>query len=170
MKIAPVSQWPITHVFVVMLENHSFDNIFAFSGINGINAATTSDSNSYNEVTYDVQQSAPLSMPTDPGHEFLDVLEQLAFPVTTYPSGGPYPPINNSGFAANYATSTTEGPPAPPPAQDIGDVMACFATPTQLPVMQQFAQTFAICDQWYSSLPGPTWPIASSSTALRRPG
>lgn len=36
--------------------------------------------------------------------------------------------------------------------------MACFATPTQLPVMQQLAQTFAICDQWYSSLPGPTWP------------
>lgn len=157
-RIAPVSQWPITHVFVVMLENHSFDNIFAFSGINGINAATTSDSNSYNGVAYDVQQSAPLSMPTDPGHEFLDVLEQLAGPGATYPPGGPYPAINNSGFAANYATSTTEGPPAPPPARDIGDIMACFATPTQLPVMQQLAQTFAICDQWYSSLPGPTWP------------
>jgi phospholipase C len=154
-RLTPAS--PITHVFVVMLENHSFDNIFAMSGIPGITAATTSDSNSYAGNTYYVQSSAPLSMPTDPGHEFLDVVEQLAGEGSTYPPGGPYPPIDNSGFAANYATSTTEGP-VPPPAQDIGDVMACFATPTQLPVMHQLATQFAVCDQWYSSLPGPTWP------------
>src|SRR5258706_4628828 len=36
--------------------------------------------------------------------------------------------------------------------------MACFATPTQLPVLYQLATEFAICDQWHSSLPGPTWP------------
>lgn len=149
---------PITHVFVVMLENHSFDNMFAMSGIQGITAANTSDSNSYNGINYPVQPSASLSLPTDPGHEFDDVVEQLAGQNATYPSGGPYPPINNSGFAANYATSTTEGPPAPPPAADIGDIMACFATPTQLPVLYQLATQFTICDHWYSSLPGPTWP------------
>jgi len=153
---------PITHVFVVMLENHSFDNIFAMSGIKGITAATTSDSNSYNDGTNShtcyVQTSAPLSMPTDPGHEFKDVVEQLAGPGIKYPPGGPYPAINNSGFAANYATSTTEGPPSPPPAGEVCDIMACFATPTQLPVIYQLANEFAICDQWHSSLPGPTWP------------
>jgi phospholipase C len=154
MKIAPYSR--ISHMFVVMLENHSFDNMFAMSGIPGINAATASDCNSYDGQTYCVQPSAPLSMPTDPGHEFLDVVEQLAGQGATYPSGGPYPAINNSGFAANYATTTTEGPTPPP--QDIGDVMACFATPAQLPVINQLARSFAICDQWYSSLPGPTWP------------
>jgi phospholipase C len=152
-KLAPYS--PVTHVFTVMLENHSFDNIFAMSGIPGIMAATTGDCNSYNGKTYCVQPSAPLSMPTDPGHEFLDVLEQLT-EHTTYKSGAPYPPINKSGFAANYATSTTEGPT--PPAQDIIDIMACFATPKQLPVIYQLATEFAICDQWHSSLPGPTWP------------
>jgi len=155
-KLAPCS--PITNVFVVMLENHSFDNMFAMSKIHGITGATTSDSNSYNGETYAVQSSAPLSMPTDPGHELLDVVEQLGGQGATYPPGGPYPPINNSGFAANYATSTTEGPPAPPPPQDIGDVMACFATPTQLPVFYQLATEFALCDQWHSSIPGPTWP------------
>jgi phospholipase C len=36
--------------------------------------------------------------------------------------------------------------------------MACFATPTQLPVIYQLATEFAICDRWFSSLPGPTWP------------
>jgi phospholipase C len=153
-QLAPAS--PITNVFVVMLENHSFDNLFAMSGIPGITAATTADSNSYDGTPYNVQPSAPLSMPTDPGHEFLDVLEQLAGPGATYPSGGPYPPINNSGFAADYATSTTEGPA--PPAGDIGDVMACFATPNQLPVIYQAALAFALCDHWYAAMPGPTWP------------
>lgn len=153
-KLAPYS--PITHVFVVMLENHSFDNLFAMSGIPGLTAATTSDSNSYNGETYTVQPSAPLSMPSDPGHEFPDVVEQLGGQGATYPPGGPYPPIDNSGFVANYATTTSEGPL--PPAQDVGDVMACFATPTQLPVLYQLATEFAICDHWHSSLPGPTWP------------
>jgi phospholipase C len=94
-------------------------------------------------------------MPTDPGHEFTDVVAQLAGLGQTYPSGGPYPTINNSGFAANYATTTTEEP-APPAA--IGDIMQCFNTPSQLPVIYQLATQFAICDQWFSSLPGPTWP------------
>jgi phospholipase C len=33
----------IKNVFVLMLENHSFDNIFAMSGIQGINTATVQD-------------------------------------------------------------------------------------------------------------------------------
>jgi phospholipase C len=36
--------------------------------------------------------------------------------------------------------------------------MACFNTQTQLPVIYQLATQFALCDNWYSSLPGPTWP------------
>jgi phospholipase C len=149
---------PITHVFVVMLENHSFDNMFAMSAIPGINAATTSDSNAYDSVTYNVQPSAPLSLGSDPGHEFLDVLEQLAGPGACYPPGGPYPAIDNSGFAASYATSRSEGKPTPAPPGRIGDIMACFATPTQLPALYQLATQFALCDGWHSSLPGPTWP------------
>jgi phospholipase C len=148
----------IANVFVVMLENHSFDNVFALSGIPGIVAATSANSNSYDGSSYPVAGGAPLSMPTDPGHEFLDVVEQLCGQGATYQSGQPYPPIDNSGFASNYATSTTEGPPAPPPAADIGDVMRCFDTQAQLPVMYQLATEFALCDHWFSSLPGPTWP------------
>ena len=53
-RLAPYS--PVTHVFVVMLENHSFDNMFAMSGIPGITAATTANSNSYNGETYHVQE------------------------------------------------------------------------------------------------------------------
>jgi len=141
-----------------MLENHSFDNIFAMSGIPGINAATVQDSNSYKGETYPVQDGAPPCMTTDPGHEFKDVLEQLcgAEAACNY-KGGAYPCVNNSGFASSYATSVSEdtGTPA---AAHIGDIMACFNTRNQLPVIHQLAREFAICDNWYSSLPGPTWP------------
>ena len=150
----PVS--PIQNVFVLMLENHSFDNMLALSGIPGIIAATPSDSNSYNGITYNVQGNAPGNMPTDPGHEFTDVVEQLAGQGASYPPYGQYPAINNSGFAANYATTTTEG--KIPPAEDIGEIMMCFDTASQLPALYELASQFVVCDQWFSSLPGPTWP------------
>lgn len=156
-KLAPGA--PITHVFVVMLENRSFDHMFAMSEIKGITAATTKNSNSYKGKTYPVQNGAPLSLPTDPGHEFLDVVEQLGGEGAQdkWKNGGPYPSINNSGFVANYATTTDELTGLPP-AKDWGDVMACFHTPNQLKTLYQLATEFALCDQWYSSLPGLTWP------------
>jgi phospholipase C len=36
--------------------------------------------------------------------------------------------------------------------------MQCFDTQTQLPVIYQLATDFALCDQWFCSVPGPTWP------------
>jgi len=152
--IRPVS--PIKNVFVLMMENHSFDNMLALSGIPGLIAATPANSNSYNGTVYPVKGNAPGSMPTDPGHEFNDVVEQLAGAGAKYVPYGNYPRINNSGFASNYATSKTEGPT--PPAKDIGDIMKCFNTQSQLPVLYQLASQFVVCDQWFSSLPGPTWP------------
>lgn len=147
---------PITNVFVLMLENRSFDNLFAMSGIPGIIAATADNFNSCDGKHYNVRKGAPVNMPTDPGHEFDDVVEQLAGSGACYRSGQPYPAVNNSGFAVNYATTTSEGPL--PPTADIGDIMAAFDTPKQLPVIYQLATEFALCDQWFSSLPGPTWP------------
>lgn len=155
-RLAPSA--PITHVFVVMLENHSFDHMFAMSGIPGITAARTTDSNSYGGETFYVQPSTRLGLLSDPGHEFNDVVEQLGGECATYPYGGPYPKIDNSGFAANYATSRTEGKPTPAPQGHIDDIMGCFATPDQLPALYQLATEFALCDRWHSSLPGPTWP------------
>jgi len=154
-KLTPAA--PVTHVFVVMLENRSFDSMFAMSGIKGITAATTKDFNSYKDKTYPVQSSAPLRLPTDPGHEFPDAVEQLCGEKVKYSPGRPFPPIDNSGFVANYATTTDELTGLPP-KEAFGDVMACFATATQLPVLYQLATEFALCDQWHSSLPGLTWP------------
>ncbi len=35
--------------------------------------------------------------------------------------------------------------------------MKCF-DPDQLPVLTTLAHSFAVCDRWFSSIPGPTWP------------
>ena len=37
------------------------------------------------------------------------------------------------------------------------DIMACY-TPEQVPVLSELARSFAVCDQWYSSLPSETLP------------
>ena len=148
----------IEHVFVLMLENRSFDHMLGFSGITGmdavtglptkINGLTGNESNSYNGQQYSVTSGADYRMPVDPNHEFPDVLKQLCGPNASYAKGGAYPAIDNSGFAASYAASGGSAP---------GEVMKCYS-PDQLPVLTALAEAFAVCDSWHSSLPGPTWP------------
>ena len=171
---------PITNVFVLMLENRSFDHLFGFSGITGRDAGTgaptsieglSNQSNVYEGATYSVSKPAIDPMTTDPGHEFLDTLEQLCGEGTANPfPAGPYPPITNSGFVANYATTTTEGKTLPTP-QHYGDVLAACDTASEVPAIFTLATEFAICDHWFASMPGPTWPnrffaMGASSTGL----
>ena len=80
------------------------------------------------------------------------------------PTRRPLPDINLSGFAANYATTTTEGPP--PASVEIGKIMLGFDTKAQLPVLYELATEFA---NWFSRCPARPGPTASSSTAPHRP-
>jgi phospholipase C len=62
-----------------------------------------------------------------------------------------YPPITNAGFVASYAAvSRRQGDP--------GKIMMCYDAPNQLPVLNALAREFVVCDNWYASMPGPTWP------------
>ncbi|MDN3644659.1 alkaline phosphatase family protein [Pontixanthobacter aestiaquae] len=151
------SNSPIEHVFVLMLENRSFDHLFALSGIPGITAAKPNDpefSNELNGDTYYFTGNAPEQMPTDPLHGFDAVVEQLT---TTgkFIYKQPYPERNNGGFAASYATTSTRENPLT--KEQINWVMA-GAVPSQIPATIELAKSFTLCDHWYSSLPGPTWP------------
>jgi phospholipase C len=149
----------INNVFVLMLENHSFDNLLGFSNISGIDAVTGQptvidglkgiETNSFNGVAYQAIKGAPWSMPVDPGHEFPDTILQLTGSNQAYNPMTGYPPVNNSGFVQDYAG----GPPAGKPQ----DIMRFFS-PEQLPVLTTLAREFAVCDHWFSSLPGPTCP------------
>src|SRR4051812_32824034 len=150
----------IKHVFVLMLENRSFDHMLGFSAITGldaitkqptaINGLTGKESNSYLGVNYPVKQPADFVMPVDPGHEFADTVEQLCGPDKTYVPGKSYPPITNSGFVKNYVTTRT--PNEGHPRDKFGEVMMCYS-PEQLPVLNALAREFALCDNWFSSMP-----------------
>jgi phospholipase C len=166
----------VEHVFVLMLENRSFDHMFGFSGIAGIDiegnptsvdgADPTRDTN----VNPNTGVAVPVSVPADlalkdvdedPGHEFNHTVVALCGDGVTYNGPGPYPPIDNSGFIANYRDSGSAQPER---------IMHCY-TAEQLPVLNTLAREFAICDRWFSSLPGPTWPnrfflLAASSGGL----
>jgi phospholipase C len=167
----------IQHVFVLMLENRSFDHMLGFSGITGTDASTGlttkinglsgMESNTFNGRTFAVSQAAPDVMPADPGHEFSNVLLQLCGEGASYPSGGPYPAITNSGYVTSYVGSGGGNSP--------GVVMNCYS-PKQLPVLHALAQEFVVCDNWHASMPGPTWPnrmfvhAASSNGLDHSPG
>jgi phospholipase C len=163
---------PVRHVFVLMLENRSFDHFLGFSQLTGTDAETGRptavtglsglESNTCNGVPFRVTPQADQTMPLDPGHEFTDVLTQLCGPAAVYRPGGPYPEVTNTGFVDSYVKSGGASNP--------GEIMKCFG-PGQLPVLTALAREFAVCDGWRASMPGPTWPnrffmMAASSGGL----
>ncbi|MBC8068395.1 MAG: VCBS repeat-containing protein, partial [Deltaproteobacteria bacterium] len=147
----------IEHVFVLMLENRSFDHMLGFSGITGTDAATGeptvvdglrgTEGNSFGGRRFTVSRGAADVGPS-PGHDFRDALHQMCGPHAAYPNGGAYPEVNNTGFVASLGGREPDAP---------GNVMACFG-PDQLPVLHALAREFVVCDRWFCSMPGPTGP------------
>ena len=167
----------IKHVFVLLLENRSFDHMLGFSGITGTDAVTGQSTaivgpsdqhaNHHLNVSYPARSPFQEPIPVDPAHEFPDVLEQLCGKQAVY-HGGSYPAINNSGFVSNYALSHSHEEGNAP--GNFGQIMTGF-TAEQLPVLNALAKAYAVCDGWHSSLPGPTFPnrlfaMAASSGGL----
>ncbi len=181
---------PVKHVFVLMLENRAFDHVLGYAGLQGTDPATggpTHADDLTQGVTYENPDPkvgdamVPTSWPadfflrgvaTDPGHEFNDVLLQLAgyqrddsnqVVVPTYPApGGGYPPIDNQGFIASYF-GLAQVPGDKPNTNDPDRIMHCYSHASQdqqeqVPVITALARAFAVCDRWFSSIPGPTWP------------
>ncbi len=151
----------IQNVFVLMLENRSFDHMLGCSGITGTDIVSgqtravngpTGISLQYQGTSYPVGTPGINPMPIDPGHEFSDVLEQLCGKGVDY--SAPYPPINigQAGYLDDYASLMTSGGPG-----KVDDPLGCMS-PTQVPVICGLAQSFLVCDGWCSSMPGPTVP------------
>ncbi|MBR0716920.1 alkaline phosphatase family protein [Bradyrhizobium liaoningense] len=109
----------IEHVFVLMLENRSFDHMLAFSGLPGVKPP---------QVSFHFQSGAVDQLDSDPPHEFDDVAAQI-----------------DSGAMDGFEKSG--GP----------DTMKGFDA-ASLPVLLELAANNLYFDNWYSSMPGPTWP------------
>lgn len=151
---------PIKHVIVLMLENNSFDHILGSLAqskkeIEGINQKSPF-SNSFSGVNYQQTPSDQRVVTPDPHHDLSDVLVQIR----------PDSQGNQmSGFVENYCESYPNLAGNPTLA---GQVMNYYPQES-LSALHQLALEFAICDHWFSSLPGPTWPnrlFAMSGTSL----
>ena len=135
---------PIKHVVVLMMENRSFDHMLGcmqskYPSLEGIPEAGPPRSNADKAgKTYPQAPGAARQLASDPDHEYTSVITQIA--------GGAM-----SGFVADYQTHF------PDPATPLGEVMKYHARGT-LPALHALAENFTICDHWFSSLPGPTWP------------
>lgn len=128
----------IRHVIVLMLENRSFDHLLAYSGIPALQGVDTSKTNpGPTGSVIRMDNKAPDRAGSDPGHEFEDVDWQIFR--STY-TAKPRP-ATLTGFVDRGGSSS----------------MQC-AAPTLIPVFTHLARHFMVCDQWFSSMPGPTWP------------
>ena len=146
---------PIEHVVVLMLENHSFDEM-----LGGMTAECPRHRRRRSvRPAQQRRRSGPGLFPgpeqrpavsPDPKHETIDVLAQLA--------------NNNGGFVLDYCTN----PPTTPAQRQ--QIMSYYP-PGALSALHELARHFAVCDRWFSSVPGPTWTnrfFVHSGTSLGR--
>jgi phospholipase C len=146
----------INHVVVLMLENRAFDHLLGYlkaqgikpsvEGLTGTEAIPADPGTSGSPLVVVSPTAGDTEPDPDAGHEIQDVREQFYGQVgSTFPPGGP-----SNGFVVNYAKQS------PTPA-NAADIMKCV-DPGAIPALRELAKHFCVCNRWYASLPGPTWP------------
>jgi len=178
----------IKHLFVLMMENRSFDHLLGFQGITGKDTKTGAMTKAedltaprgekielpYNEYTYQTNRPpvAGTSRYTvtatagdttfnkhDPQHQFLNVLTQLC-------GQGKGPTVHANGGLKGGGYPQVAGARRTGFAADYA-LNADAGNPGEpmrcfaqgtLPVLTALAKEFVLCDHWFSSMAGPTEP------------
>jgi phospholipase C len=165
----------VKHLFVLVLENRSFDHVFGLSQMTGADVVT-GEPTSVRGVSpglppqldsagtsFSIVPTAPslkFALKGDLGHEFKNVKRQLC---SVANAGAPYSgadsEIDNSGFVLDLEILIAQRKKDDEAGKDaaVNDALHCF-TPASLPVLTALAKEFVVCDNWFSSVPGPTFP------------
>jgi len=158
--------YSIEHIVVLMMENRSFDSMLGFlkqqnPNIEGLNGDETIPTDPTLLGQGDVATVSVSKMhgsdgyiaDPDPNHEYPDVIVQLFGQLSE-----PAPPVaSNDGFVLSYSQAPDHK--GVPIGIEAGKrIMGCFDPISQLPVLSTLAQNFVLCDHWFCSVPGPTWP------------
>ncbi|MES2366208.1 MAG: alkaline phosphatase family protein [Pseudomonadota bacterium] len=157
---------PIKHVVVLMMENRSFDHMLGgMSKFDPDVDGVRQDGKSYFNVAPDgtdyFQQPGAQDVilkQRDLDHEHDGTMGEI---------GSTASPM--SGFVARFIKRYPDATPA-----ELQQVMAYFdfgddPSGDTLPALHTLARHFAVCDHWFSSMPGPTWPnrfFVHSATCL----
>jgi phospholipase C len=147
---------PIKRVVVLMMENHSFDRVLGcmkaqYPSLEGVDPTAPAWNPDYPDATATIHQAETTArnIGNDPAHDTANVLAQL--------DGG------NRGFVADFARVHPQAGPA-----ERQEIMGWYPFGF-LPALHFLAANFVICDHWFSSLPGQTWPnrfFVHSGTSL----
>jgi phospholipase C len=135
----------VDHIVVLMLENRSFDHMLGYLSRTGgradIDGLRPGLSNEYQGRGYPAHHLTTTKVDVDPDHSAGAVDVQIG--------GG-----RMDGFVASLAGTFADrgvhgGDPSP--------VMGYYEG-ADVPVYDHLAEEFLVCDRWFSSVPGATWP------------
>ena len=135
----------VDHIVVLMMENRSFDHMLGYlsleGGRNDVDGLREGLANEHQGRRYPVHHLGTTVIAEDPDHSASSVDLQIG--------GG-----KMDGFVASYAATmgsrgVENGDPAP--------IMGYYHA-ADVPVYDHLASEFAVCDRWFSSVPGATWP------------
>jgi phospholipase C len=146
----------IEHIVVLMQENRSFDHLLGYLSLVGgrddVDGLRAGMSNEHEGRSYPVFRlsSTSLRREQDPCHSGACVDEQLA--------GG------NAGFASNYVRTRED----PADAEDV--IVMGYHDAEQLPVYDFLARRYCVCDHWFCSVRGATFPNRLYAVAGRAAG
>ncbi len=144
----------IEHIVVLVMENRSFDHILGYltleNGRADVDGLTAGMANSLNGKKFPVHSltKTALNQGQDPCHDGVCVDEQLA--------------NGSSGFVSNYHKTHANDPEV--------DLVMGYYSGSVLKVYDHLARHFLICDRWFCSVPGATWPNRLYAVAGRAAG
>lgn len=144
----------IDTIVVVIMENRSFDHVLGYLGLPPFNrkieglqiGGDPRYANPYAGQSYLPFHLTRLDLPHDPPHERPSIANQIGSLINNQRS--------MNGFVQSYYKSGDI--PGPNPGQP-PEVMGYF-TSAEVPLTDFFAQRFALCDHWFSSIPASTQP------------
>ena len=144
-RVDAVNLEKVDHVVILMLENRSFDHMLGYLSLTSkrpdIDGLRAGFANEYQGRVYPVHHLGTTALDVDPDHAADAVDEQVA--------GG-----SMGGFVANAAaTLAGRGVEDGDPACVMG-----YYDGADVPVYDHLAEEFAVCDRWFSSVPGATLP------------
>jgi phospholipase C len=134
----------IEHIVVLMLENRSFDHMLGFLslepgglGVDGLRAGMANEHDGHSYPVFKLDKTS-FTKAQDPCHSGACVDRQVA--------------DGNGGFAADYIETRASAAAADPV------IVMGYYDGDQLPVYDFLARRFCVCDRWFCSLKGATFP------------
>jgi hypothetical protein len=174
----------VEHIVVLMLENRSFDHMLGFlyedtgnsspsgdpfAGLTGQESNLDSHDAEVTVFKIDPAKLGAYFMPgTNPGEGYSATNLQLFGQ-----DPAPTPPVaTNGGFVTNFDATLQLNEQRHRPIVDgtaPSDIMGMF-TPDMLPVLSGLARGYAVCDQWFCSVPTETIPNRAFAAAATSQG